>query len=108
MGKPRHGQLPVCVFFFKQKTEYEILYGLVGSEMCIRDVIWAAGGKVDDARLSALMQNPYFSRPPPKSLDRDAFDASIMAGCGLEDGAAILAAFTAHSVAAGTPAILTL
>ena len=29
----------VCVFFcfFKQKTAYEIQYGLVGSEMCIRD-----------------------------------------------------------------------
>ena len=26
-----------CVFFFKQKTAYEIQYGLVGSEMCIRD-----------------------------------------------------------------------
>ena len=26
-----------CVFFFKQKTAYEIWYGLVGSEMCIRD-----------------------------------------------------------------------
>ena len=25
------------VFFFKQKTAYEIEYGLVGSEMCIRD-----------------------------------------------------------------------
>ena len=25
------------VFFFKQKTAYEILSGLVGSEMCIRD-----------------------------------------------------------------------
>ncbi len=24
-------------FFFKQKTAYEILSGLVGSEMCIRD-----------------------------------------------------------------------
>ena len=24
-------------FFFKQKTAYEIEYGLVGSEMCIRD-----------------------------------------------------------------------
>ena len=24
-------------FFFKQKTEYDIYYGLVGSEMCIRD-----------------------------------------------------------------------
>ena len=27
----------VDVFFFKQKTAYEIGYGLVGSEMCIRD-----------------------------------------------------------------------
>ena len=26
-----------CFFFFKQKTAYEIQYGLVGSEMCIRD-----------------------------------------------------------------------
>ena len=25
------------VFFFKQKTAYDIEYGLVGSEMCIRD-----------------------------------------------------------------------
>ena len=25
------------VFIFKQKTAYEIKYGLVGSEMCIRD-----------------------------------------------------------------------
>ena len=27
-------------FFFKQKTAYEILSGLVGSEMCIRDSAW--------------------------------------------------------------------
>ena len=27
----------VCVFFFKQKTAYEITTRLVGSEMCIRD-----------------------------------------------------------------------
>ena len=27
----------VLCFFFKQKTAYEIQYGLVGSEMCIRD-----------------------------------------------------------------------
>ena len=25
------------VFFFKQKTAYEVLRSLVGSEMCIRD-----------------------------------------------------------------------
>ena len=29
------------VFFFKQKTAYEIQYGLVGSEMCIRDSLYA-------------------------------------------------------------------
>ena len=27
----------IILFFFKQKTAYEILSGLVGSEMCIRD-----------------------------------------------------------------------
>ena len=27
----------VFFFFYKQKTAYEIQYGLVGSEMCIRD-----------------------------------------------------------------------
>ena len=27
----------IFFFFFKQKTTYEIEYGLVGSEMCIRD-----------------------------------------------------------------------
>ncbi len=27
----------VLVFFFKQKTAYEVLRGLVGAEMCIRD-----------------------------------------------------------------------
>ena len=27
-------------FFFKQKTAYEMLRSLVGSEMCIRDSLW--------------------------------------------------------------------
>ena len=31
----------VIVFFFKQKTAYEMLRSLVGSEMCIRDRICA-------------------------------------------------------------------
>ena len=30
----------VCFFFFKQKTAYEMLRSLVGSEMCIRDRIY--------------------------------------------------------------------
>ena len=32
----------VFVFFFKQKTAYEVLRSLVGSEMCIRDSHWIA------------------------------------------------------------------
>ena len=31
----------IVICFFKQKTAYEIQYGLVGSEMCIRDSIIA-------------------------------------------------------------------
>ena len=30
-------RIPFCFFFFKQKTAYEIMPSLVGSEMCIRD-----------------------------------------------------------------------
>ena len=36
MGKPS-GEAGRVIFFFKQKTAYEIEYGLVGSEMWIRD-----------------------------------------------------------------------
>ena len=32
------------VFFFKQKTAYEMLRSLVGSEMCIRDSPISVGG----------------------------------------------------------------
>ena len=63
-----------------------------------RDGALAAAGKLDQRRLERLAANPYFSRTPPKSLDRNAFDASLMEGCALEDGAATLAAFTADCV----------
>ena len=39
------------LFFFKQKTAYEIEYGLVGSEMCIRDS--SRGGGDDPTNLVA-------------------------------------------------------
>lgn len=59
----------------------------------------AATGTVDAAALSALLAHSYFGRPAPKSLDRDAFDPTPVAGLGTADGAATLTAFTAHSVA---------
>ena len=40
-----------------------------------RDGRMAAAGVADTCRLAALMADPYFSRPPPKSLDRDHFAA---------------------------------
>jgi len=37
---------------------------------------WASGGRVDAALLAALLQEPYFAKPPPKSTGRDLFDAA--------------------------------
>ncbi|WP_169055167.1 anhydro-N-acetylmuramic acid kinase [Azospirillum sp. TSH100] len=59
----------------------------------------AAAGRVDAAALATLMAHPYFGRPAPKSLDRDAFDPAPVAALSPQDGAATLTAFTAESVA---------
>ena len=37
LGDVYKRQIYICFFFFKQKTAYEIMPSLVGSEMCIRD-----------------------------------------------------------------------
>ena len=63
-----------------------------------RDGALAARGRVDAAALAVLLDHPYFARPPPKSLDRGAFDPAPVAGLGAADGAATLAAFTAAAV----------
>lgn len=63
----------------------------------------AAAGAVDESRLAALMADPYFAAPPPKSLDRGHFSAlaeGALAGLSPADGAATLAAFTAAAAAA--------
>ena len=48
------------------------------------------------------MRDPYFDRPPPKSLDRNHFAAAAAAvePLGDADGAATLAAFTVEATAA--------
>lgn len=63
----------------------------------------AASGAVDAAALAALLAHPYFDRPAPKSLDRDAFDPAPVSGLSAADGAATLTAFTAASVARVVP-----
>lgn len=59
----------------------------------------AAAGTVNQEALAALLANPFFNRRPPKSLDRNHFNITVMAGLSVNDGAATLAAFTAASVA---------
>jgi len=61
----------------------------------------AAAGRIDETVLADLLANPYFHRPPPKSLDRDDFAGALamLDGLSIEDGAATLTAFTARSVA---------
>ena len=58
----------------------------------------AAGGAVDRGILAEMMDNAYFRRKPPKSLDRNDFDREAVAPLGLEDGLATLAAFTEASI----------
>jgi anhydro-N-acetylmuramic acid kinase len=56
-------------------------------------------GTVDQSALSRLMDNRFFDLPPPKSLDRNEFDVSVVARLPIPDGAATLAAFTVQTAA---------
>ncbi|WP_047535376.1 anhydro-N-acetylmuramic acid kinase [Methylotenera sp. N17] len=68
------------------------------------DGAWAATGTVLPALLSALLNDPYFTAPPPKSTGRDLFnDAWLATQLGNEqyapqDVARTLLAFTAHTI----------
>jgi anhydro-N-acetylmuramic acid kinase len=61
----------------------------------------AASGRVDAAALAAMLANPWFGLPFPKSLDRNAISREPVAGLAAADGAATLLAFTARSIALG-------
>ena len=63
----------------------------------------AAQGQVDEDWLSSALQNPFFTVPAPKSLDRNHFAALRVDGKSPVDGAATLTAFTAASIAAIGP-----
>ncbi len=59
------------------------------------------GGQVDEAQVARFLQQPYFARRPPKSLDRDDFASFPLGDLSTEDGAATLTAITAASIARG-------
>ena len=66
-----------------------------------RDGRLAASGRIDETLLAAWLAHPFLAAPPPKSLDRDDFTASLADGLGQADGAAMLTAFAAGCVARG-------
>ena len=63
-----------------------------------RDGALSSAGTVDAAILAGMLAHPFFARPAPKSLDRNAFSLDPVAGLGTADAAATLAAFTAASI----------
>jgi anhydro-N-acetylmuramic acid kinase len=59
----------------------------------------ARRGRVNDEALTDMLDNEFFRRAPPKSLDRMDFTTDSVEHLSPEDGAATLTAFTAASVA---------
>lgn len=60
---------------------------------------FAARGKVDEKIVQTILADPFFSKPPPKSLDRAAFASLPLNGLPLEDAAATATAVVAASAA---------
>jgi anhydro-N-acetylmuramic acid kinase len=58
----------------------------------------ALKGKVSEEVLEAALALPFFGQPPPKSLDRNAFEGLSLAGLSPEDGAATLVEFTKFGI----------
>ncbi|WP_370642295.1 anhydro-N-acetylmuramic acid kinase [Afifella sp. H1R] len=58
-------------------------------------------GHPDVSRVERWLEHPFFARPVPKSLDRDAFAATDVTGLDDDDAAATLAAFTASALNRG-------
>jgi anhydro-N-acetylmuramic acid kinase len=61
----------------------------------------ARAGHVHEGLLAQVLDHDWFEEPPPKSLDRYDFSASLARGLSLEDGAATLTALSARAVARG-------
>lgn len=60
-----------------------------------------ARGRVDRKALTELMASPFFARPFPKSLDRNAFSTGTVAEMSTEDALATLTAFTVETILSG-------
>ncbi|HVW75119.1 MAG TPA: anhydro-N-acetylmuramic acid kinase [Rhizomicrobium sp.] len=63
------------------------------------DGAFAAAGKVNGPALDRMLDNSFFERVPPKSLDRMDFGMEAVEALSPADGAATLTAFTAAALA---------
>ncbi|MCF8496594.1 MAG: anhydro-N-acetylmuramic acid kinase [Alphaproteobacteria bacterium] len=61
----------------------------------------AGAGKVCEPLVTLWLTHPYFGRPTPKSLDRDAWAVFGVQDLSTADGLATLAAFTVESIKKG-------
>src|ERR1700759_608374 len=64
---------------------------------------FAALGSADNTWVARALELPFFSKPPPKSLDRNDFAALKLGEMQPADGAATLTAFTAAAIARIVP-----
>lgn len=62
---------------------------------------YAATGKADEKILAFLLKHAYFSKQPPKFVDRNAFNNKTehLEGLSVQDGAATATAFVSESIA---------
>ncbi len=67
-------------------------------EDCDFDGTRASQGKVDTGIIEQWLNHPYFDKQPPKSLDRDEWDVSVIYEYDLNDALATLAQFTIQSI----------
>lgn len=61
--------------------------------------IIAKSGQFDQDLINQWLDHPYFQKPAPKSLDRDAWDVRAVEKLDNEDAVATLSSFTVQSIA---------
>lgn len=69
---------------------------------CDRDGQLALAGKIYHPIVETMLKDPYFSKVPPKSLDRNYFTLDAVAHMSKEDGAATLTELTAAAIEKGS------
>ena len=79
-----------------------------GKQQCDRNGTIARHGKVHEKLLAAMLGDPYFKMPPPKSTGRERFGREFVSGLvatgvAVEDLIATATEFTARSIALAIP-----